>query len=233
MPVALPETQQQLWESYLAAESRGTREAKLCALDAFVEELLRLPAETWKRWALELAASIVDEGADVPVRHALFERILFPALAEALGGQAPGCARWLAGFAQQLYRLPACRERLGSERSTEWGLLQTALSHDPTDSRSRQQLIGLFERRLRYTLHELPAGVLYGHNGATATQCDELLAELDEFRALIAADNRATDFAVLVADCDGHFRGYKQYLLERPKYRSYAEYLELHAGSAT
>jgi hypothetical protein len=217
---------QRSWESYLALENRGTREARPRALDQFVEELLRLPTAEWKQWALEVAESVVDEGADIPLRQAFFERVVFPALADALDAQVSGSTRWLAGLAQHLYRYPACRERLGPERSTEWGLLETALTHDSTDSRSRQRLIDLFESRLRYTLHELPAGVLFGHHGATVPQCDELLAELDEFRSLIAADGRSAEYHELVTDCDRHFRAYTRYLQERSKYQGYQAFLD-------
>jgi hypothetical protein len=231
MTVALSDPLQRRWESYLATESRGTREAKLRTLNKFVEELRQLPEAAWKRWALDLAARIVEDGADIPVRRPLFERVLFPALVEALDAQSPGSARRLAGLSQHLYRCPACMERLGPARSSEWALLQAAVTQDPADSRSRQRLIHVIANHLRYTLHELPAGVLSGTDGATVEQCDELLVELNKFRSLVAADGRTADYAPLVTECDHHFSSYKQYLLERPKHESYSGFLEARGGS--
>jgi hypothetical protein len=146
-------------------------------------------------------------------------------LADAFDARLPGSARWLAGLSQQLYRCPSCLERLGPDRSSEGALLQAALAHDPNDSRSRQQLIQLIASRLRYTLHELPTGVLFGVDGATADECDELLAELEEFRALIAVADQSADYTQLVAECEHHYRAYERYLLERPTHRSYSRFL--------
>jgi hypothetical protein len=231
MAFALSQPQQHRWERYLATESRGTREDKLRTLNEFVEELLQSPEAAWKLWALDLTARIVDDGTDIPVRRPLFERILFPALAEALDAKSPGSARWLAGLSQHLYRCPACMERLGRARSSEWALLQAAVAHDPGDVRSRQKLIRVIANHFQYTLHELPAGVLFGTDGASVEQCDELLAELDEFRSLLAVDGRTGDYAPLVTECDHHFRSYKQYLLERPQHESYSGFLEARGGS--
>ena len=231
MPVALSDSLRRRWENYLATENSGTREAKLRTLNEFVEELLRSPEATWKRWALDLAARVVDERADVPVRRPLFERVLFPALAEALDARVPGSARWLAGLSQHLHRCRACMERLGHDRSSEWALLRAAAAQDPADGLSRRQLVRLIADHLRYTLHELPAGVLYGVDGATVDQCDELLAELEEFRALVAMEGQSHDYGQLMSEWGHHFRAYKRYLLERPAHQSYPRFLEEHGGS--
>ena len=104
------------------------------------------------------------------------------------------------------------------------------MTQDPNDSRSRQQLIRIIANHLRYTLHELPAGVLFGTDGATVEQCDELLVELDEFRSLLAVEGGTVDYAPLMTKCDQHFRAYKQYLLERLGHESYSRFLEKRGG---
>src|SRR5690242_10263827 len=106
MAVTLTDSLQARWQVYLATESSGTRDAKIHALSDFVGELVSSPAATWKAWALDLVARIVDQGADIPIRRPLFERVLFPALADALDAQTAGSARWLAGLSQHLYRCP-------------------------------------------------------------------------------------------------------------------------------
>jgi hypothetical protein len=232
MAVSLTDSLRTRWESYLSTENSGTRDAKIHALTEFVDELVKSPAPTWKGWALDLVARVVDEGADIPIRRPLFEHVLFPALAEALDAQTAGSARWLAGLSQHLYRCPSCVERLGRDRASEWALLRSAVAQDPADIRSRQQLVRLIANHLRYTLHELPAGVLYGIDGATVEQCDELLAELDEFRALIEIEGRTADHAPLVAECDRHFKSYKRYLFERPAHESYKHFLDTKDGDA-
>jgi hypothetical protein len=231
MTRALSDSQQILWDNYRGAESLGTRSDMLQTLNLFIAELQLASKETWKPWALGLAAQIVDDGADIPVRHALFERILFPALVEGLNERLPGSARWLAGLSQHLYRCSTCAMQLGVERATEWALLREAMTEDPEDHRSRQRLIKVIANQLRHTLHEVPSGVLYGMDGATVSQCDELVLELEEFRSLVTAEGCAADYAQLVSECDFHFTAYKKYLLDRPSYENYDSFLQQHGRS--
>lgn len=230
MTMTLTDSLRTRWESYLATENSGTRDAKISALTEFVDELVAAPADTWKDWALDLVARVVDGGADIPIRRPLFERVLFPTLVDALDAEMVGSARWLARLSQHLYRCRACMERLGPDRSSEWSLLRAAVAQDSSDIRSRQQLVRVIANHLQYTFHELPAGVLYGTDGATVEQCDELSAELNEFRALIDVEGRAGDYAPLVAKCECHFKAHKRYLLDRPAHESYKEFLDTQGG---
>ena len=225
MSVEASNSRQQQWDAYLKVERRGSRTEKLAALDRFIDTLLQTPRETWTPWALELASSIVDDVVDIPVRRQLFERVLFPALVDGVDSKHAGCKRWLAGFAPYVRRCPSCVERLGPKLSSEWGLLESALIEDPADFRSRRRLISLFADQFEYSLHELPTGVLYGTDGATASQCDELVAELGMFRSLLRAEGCEGEYRELTEACDLHFNAYKQYLLERPSHENYAEFL--------
>ena len=222
MAASLTDSHRQRWEQYRRAEAFDTRAEKLRLLDVFVEELLQSPPATWRPWALAVAAQVVDGGADITVRRALFERVLFPALAAGLDEGVPGCARWLAGLETYLAHCPACRERLGPGRASPRALLRLAVATDPADGRSRDRLIRLIADGFDYALHELPTGVLYSHDGATPAECDLLAAELAEFRSLLAADGRAAAYADLVEACAFHFAAYKQYLLEWPVEGGYA-----------
>ncbi len=226
MPSPLTDSQRRRWDEYRRAEASDTRSEKLRLLDAFVEELAQSPLAAWRPWALDLAAGVVDGGADITVRRALFERVLFPALAEGLDEGAPGCARWLAGLDIHLAHCPACRERLGPGRTSQRALLRLAVATDPADGRARDRLIRLIADGFKYALHELPTGVLYGHNGATPAECDLLTAELAAFGALLATAGRAAEYAELVEACAFHFAAYKQYLLGSPVDGGYEGFLD-------
>jgi hypothetical protein len=78
------------------------------------------------------------------------------------------------------------------------------------------------------SLHELPAGVLYGMNGATQEECQLLLKDLARFEALARALGRLEQEAARIARWRRHFAGYADYLALRPKYRRYEEYLDSH-----
>jgi hypothetical protein len=56
---------------------------------------------------------------------------------------------------------------------------------------------------LQYAVHELPAGVLYGANGANAKQCAELMEDLHEFETLCGELDRKHN--AFVESCRWHF----------------------------
>src|SRR2546428_185075 len=113
----LPDPQFGLWDAYQRAENRATRQQKLAALDGFIDSLGLLAQGQRRQWAFSLAEQIVDGAADIVLRQPLFERILFPALLDGLNEKQPGCARWLAGLSQHLYRCRTCMNELGETRS--------------------------------------------------------------------------------------------------------------------
>lgn len=79
---------------------------------------------------------------------------------------------------------------------------------------------------LGYTLHELPDGVLYGHDGASIAECDELLGLLAEFVDLAKKAGLQEVHAKLIKDCAFHFRSYRDYLVARSWGDTYKTYLE-------
>jgi hypothetical protein len=184
----------------------------------------------WYPWARALAERVVDGGEDFVIRMPLFERAVFPALLTGHRAGLPGCARWLAGLAQHLYRSPLCQTHLPADEQTELGLLRAGAKADPDDQLSRRRLAEVIAGRLRHSLHELPSGVLYGMDGATPDECLELEAELDEFEAVLSGAGAGQDYLGLVAVCRFHFSHYRQYLLASDRPPSYAECLARRGG---
>ena len=217
--------QSDLWNAYLEAENRGLRSERNDALERYLESLAELPLASQHEWSLQLASDIVDDGASTPVRMPLFRRAILPALEAAVATQTPGAARWLAGFAQHIYKCGDLKPRLIDGSLTEHALLLTALEHDANDSAARRKLLDLLVRRLDYTLHELPSGVLYGHDGATVDQCREMLAELDDFTNHAEILGIADDYSDLVTKCKFHYNAYAEYLTDRRGASCYADYL--------
>ncbi|MCU0880260.1 MAG: hypothetical protein MUF06_21010 [Pirellulaceae bacterium] len=201
------------------------RSDKLARLETFLDRFAAQTAETRSSWALEITRQVVDDGVDLPIRMPLFRRVLFPALSEAVRQQVPGAARWLAGLAQHLYRARDCWVQLPENWQTERGLLKLALQHDPADELSRTKLVHVQARHLAFSLHEVPRGVLYGMNGATIEQCQELELWLAEFRQLTLEAGLSDEYAPLIDECAFHFAHYQRYLAERDSHRSYEQYL--------
>jgi hypothetical protein len=63
---------------------------------------------------------------------------------------------------------------------------------------------------LEYTLHELPAGVLYDANGADEKKCAELMS--DAYRLEELAKERGVDLSEFLAVCRWHYEHYPHYL---------------------
>ena len=213
-----------LWEAYLNAERQRVRGTMIPALDAFIDSLLCERAETRRCWAREIAASIADHSADVPVRFPLFRRVLVPTLVDGVLQNDTNCARWLAHFESHL--IHAKDDRLPEILRTSVGLLRFVVKHNPRDILARRRLVERDASYLEYTLHELPCGVLYGYDGATVDQCAELLQLLAEFKAHVDAISETDKYAELIRECDFHYIAYRDYLVEGSPGGSYEDFLK-------
>jgi hypothetical protein len=218
---------ERLWAAYLAAERDRVRAVTMPALDAFLDALLAQAPTTWKQWAKDLAREVADEGADWPVRFPLFRRALLPALTEGLTAREHGPARWLASFDQLLNHVMG---ELPAELRSAEALLKEALRVDPNDHRARRMLVERVAWYLEYTLHELPRGVLFGNDGATADECGELVELLGEFRKDAERLGDTSRYVELIADCDLHFRAYREYLVAGRPGGSYEVFIRARSG---
>lgn len=81
---------------------------------------------------------------------------------------------------------------------------------------------------LAYALHELPAGVLYGADGATAKQCEEWMRDLVEFEAL--STSLGHEQRAFIEGCRWHFEHYPHYLGRRRHFTDYPTYVEERGG---
>lgn len=93
----------------------------------------------------------------------------------------------------------------------------TALSGDRALYRKARQWIDS-------AIHELPAGVLWGPNAATLTECAEMLDGLEEF-ALACERLGVIGHEEFIEGCRWHFDHYPHYLERRRHFLSYASYV--------
>ncbi len=81
-------------------------------------------------------------------------------------------------------------------------------------------------RYLEYTLHELPAGILYDSNGANDKKCTGLMK--DTYRLEELATAIGADISEFIATCRWHYERYPHYLGRHRHFGSYANYMEKH-----
>jgi hypothetical protein len=227
-PLMIPADIERLWADYIASERDRIREESLGALERFIDALLQLPIEVWHPWAQQFARHIVDGSDETPVRLPLFRSVIFPALLAGIQSSAPGSARWLAGFAQLLYKCPTCADQLPDNRRSECGLLLQAVRDDPKDVLANKRLLILMRSRFDYVLHELPRGVLYGRNFAAIEECDELLEEFFAYEQLAMGLGGDEQDRELIAEARFHIPAYRRYLSERGRYADYETFLATH-----
>ncbi|WP_077038463.1 hypothetical protein [Pelomonas sp. KK5] len=85
-------------------------------------------------------------------------------------------------------------------------------------------------RYLEYTLHELPAGVLYGHNSANEQECAELMEATYQLERL--ATERGVDLSEFLGACRWHYERYPHYLGRQRHFGNYANYMAKHDAPA-
>jgi hypothetical protein len=214
------------WNAYREAEEDRIRTVSLAALERFILLLLQQPQDEWKAWARDFAGQVSDGGAEIPARTPLFGRVLLPALTDGVIRGMRGSARSLAHLLSAGHIVNAKDALLPEHLRSEAGLLREAVRLDPADSAARTRLVEKMASDLEYSLHELPAGVLYGSDPATAEECDELLKELEQFRAHVEALRREPEFEDLLAQSELHFNAYREYRLSPPPGESYERFLE-------
>ena len=83
---------------------------------------------------------------------------------------------------------------------------------------------GRDRRWLDDAVHELPAGVLWGANGATPEQCSEMLDGLGEF-AGVCDRLGLDDHKEFIDGCRWHFEHYPHYLGRRRHFVDYPTYI--------
>jgi len=81
---------------------------------------------------------------------------------------------------------------------------------------------------LKYSMHELPAGVLWNPNAATAKQCAELLSDLHQFTAL--SKELGFEHDEFIQGCMWHLEHYPHYLSRQKHFSSYAQYIQERKG---
>lgn len=216
------------WQAYVNAEHEGVRPVTLAALQDFLELAATFPVGFLDGWAVELARRVVDEGTDIPIRLPTFRQVVGPALVRGVKSGSSVAPRILGHLLGQLAHAPDVAAELPDELRSSLALLTLAWEREPDHAGAQQALLANARYHLEYSLHELPAGVLYGANGATAAGCSDLEELLATTERVAIRAGREAEFADLFSSCRLHYRAYAEYLQQRAPGDSYAAFLGSH-----
>lgn len=151
----------------------------------------------------------------LPLTPGLVTRVVFPELARR---RVVGDA-WAVTMLDRLYRsshrnvpfstLP-CWATIGNPTPCE--LLREGVALGGPDAEScRARLVEELIEFIGYTLHELPLGVLFGHDGAKLDECVHLQETLEEVERLATPDERTSN-GDLLRQARYHYWRYAEYL---------------------
>lgn len=196
------------WQHYEHTAERMLRRDTLQALDVFVTQWSLASQQERDNQLPGLALRLAR--SEQRMHGPLLERVVVP---ELLHMRAAGSveAIWLLARLQYSYAGLRCWR----QREIPWSdaLLEEALRLDANYEPARSMLVTIRLRGMEYVLHELPSGVLFDHNGASAEQCAVLLQELNQLSTLMSAEERVdnTDFLQYARF---HFDAYRRYRLQ-------------------
>ncbi|RCJ17389.1 hypothetical protein A6770_34080 [Nostoc minutum NIES-26] len=134
--------------------------------------------EKWTREFLEAK----EYEYSYKIRYELYEGVVFPALLSGYEKHDPWSVLWLARTAQNFYKVKHLHEQINFK--TDYELLKECYLLDPSNAGLHKVLLSIQIRWLQYCIHEYPIGILYGINGATIDQCQEILSEIEFVKEL-------------------------------------------------
>lgn len=221
----------QLWQQYLALEAQGLRLQALHVLADFIKVFQLLTPEQRIPFIEQFCTQVVDKEQAFPLRYPLFSELLAPYLIERYHQQSPVAPRWIAAFTEWFNANPHFREQLGLGSLSAPRMLREARKREPDNLLVQRKLVEVIAQQLQYSTHEIPAGVLYGSNGATVAECAILLREVGEFRQLAQNTNLLQQYQAHIAEWEYYFMSYADYLPNNKHYQGFADYLRQHAHS--
>jgi len=215
---------QERWTAYVRAEETRLRSETLGELEKFLELAGKYETKEKVEWAHWFCSRHMKKPSpSFPVRMPLFRELLFPGLLSGLLQRRKGCARWLGDLCQYMYKCQDLRLQLPEGRRSSTDLYRLAIEHDPDDTKAKRSLASSLRSSLEYSIHELPAGVLFGLDASTVESIKELMKELAEYRSVAEFDLEESED--LIVACDFHYQAYERYLQCKEDWTSYHSYL--------
>jgi hypothetical protein len=164
---------------YSYFKTRGLRSEARQNLQKFIDSFTSITEkEAWTRQFLETE----EYKYGYKIRHELYEGVVFPALLSGYHRQDLWSVTWLARTAQNFCQAKHLHEQIDFKLDGE--LLKECYLLDPNNDDVRRDLQGNLLRWFQYCIHEYPTGILYGCDGATIDECQEILSEIEFVREI-------------------------------------------------
>ena len=201
---ALPIMDLHLYEEYARLLAAGCRKEAAVVLRAFIQAFNSFSER--EQWT---GAFLRTHAFGAKIRHELYAEVIFPVLLAGSKRKDAWSLYWLAGTSQNLYGARQLHEQVGFKDATQ--LLKDAFAVDPNSISVRLALLDSLLSRFAHAAHEWPRGILWGMDGATLEQCNELMREVSLARELDGDRSRAT----LIDEFERKLHQYRGLLISR------------------
>ena len=169
------------YRQYVTYKNAGMKAQANTALEVFLASVK--PADDTQAWTKAFL-----EGGDFGhrIQHEIYECLVFPVLWQGYEDNDAWSLLWLAKTVNNLYRSPSLHALIGykgeRELLTEAYMLQAS-------NEVRLLLLNADLHWFAYCQHEWPAGILYGRDGASFAECDDILQQVSFARELDTGGN--------------------------------------------
>lgn len=182
-------------------EEKGLKKQASKSIRAFITSFEN--DEEVNEWVWEYLPNM-ETNKHSRIRHEIFHELVYPILKHGYETNDFSCTLWLGKLVQNIYQAQPLHKEL--DWVTELDLFNKSHELDPSNEEARLLLLKSIVAWLEHSEHEWPRGILYGNNGATIEQCDEISSEVQRVLQL-DKEHRYSEFI-------------KQYINKLSEYRA-------------
>ena len=230
--------QAELWERYVAAETNKEYAIALQRANAFAEAMQSASPAVCDHFAETVSRLAVEGEINFVLRRPVVRQILFPFLIRSYQEGLDAAPFWIIRFYSELCQITAAERSEAPEDVPlfdAFALLREGVRRNPKNPAFTRAVAERFlqqaESGFSYAVHEVPAGVLFGTDGASAAECRELFGDLQLSWQMAEKWDLLEKYRARFEFYDYHFRGYADYLENYTQYQNYADYIERHPFS--
>ena len=166
----------QLHEQFVNLKNVGKKEEARRALNAFIASF-----DSFEEKRVWTKIFLKTEGYDHKIRYELYEQIVFPVLLDGYEKRDVWSTLWLARTLQNCCSSKKLYEQI--EFKSPHRLFREAYDLEPNEE-TRKELLNADINWFSYSQHEWPWGILWGKDGATLDECQNILSVIIFTRSL-------------------------------------------------
>lgn len=157
------------YQDFKELGEKGLRKQASKSLRAFISSFNN--KKEIEEWVWDYLPKL-EANRHLRIRHEIFHELVYPILRLGYEKKDFSSTLWLGKLSQNIY----CSRKLHEELDwvTEFDLYNKSYEINPENNEARLLLLQSIISWLKYSEHEWPSGILYGHNGATIEECDEI-----------------------------------------------------------